>query len=189
LIGNIYLLLAAKALTMENYIGEIRIFPWNYAPYGWHFCDGTILQIQQNTALYSLLLTTYGGDGKTTFALPDLRGMVPIGVGTGQGLAPRKLGDKGGSTTATLTTGLMATHSHNDQLMGTGAGNSESPAGNVPGSVSRTNFYSDPSNLIAMAPQSINSASVGKSQPHDNMQPYLTLNFCIATTGYYPARE
>lgn len=167
----------------DPFVAEIRIFPFNFAPRGWAFCDGQILPISQNTALFSLLGTTYGGNGQTTFALPDLQGSAPMHPGQGPGLSLHDLGETGGSETVTLLESEIPAHSHsasmsvrpadglNPALMALGTGN---------------NIYAAPVNLTAMSPQALPPA--GGDQPHNNMMPYLTLSFCIALQGVFPPR-
>jgi microcystin-dependent protein len=163
----------------EPFLGEIKIISWNFPPKGWAFCNGQQLPINQNQALFSILGTTYGGNGQTTFALPDLRGRIPFHVGDGM-----ILGEKGGETAHTLTMSEMAAHIH----FGFGsavAGTVVSPAGAVYG-MSTQNPYSPTSNA-AMHPSAI--TNVGGSQPHNNMPPYLVLNFIIALQGIFPSRN
>ncbi len=174
---------------MDPFIGEIRIFPFTFAPVGWAFCNGQILPIVQNTALFSILGTTYGGDGKTNFALPNLQGRVPMHWGAGSGLTPRNLGNSGGSTTAPLTTAQMPSHNHG-LVASTVASNDFRPEGKV---IARpfgrgNNLYSKATQpLVPMDPSAV--TATGGSQPHNNMQPYLPLNFCIAMQGLYPPRS
>lgn len=168
----------------DPFVAEIRIFPFNFAPKGWAFCDGQLLPLSQNTALFSLLGTTYGGDGKSTFALPDLQGSAAMHPGQGQGLSLRDLGEIGGSETVTLLTSEMPFHNHSISM-------SVRPADNLnPGGLALgtgNNAYVSPvANLVSAAPQDLTIA--GGSLPHNNMQPYLTLNFCIALQGVFPAR-
>lgn len=173
---------------MDQFVGEIRIFPFNFAPHGWAFCDGQLLPLSQNTALFSLLGTTYGGNGTSNFALPNLQGMAPMHPGQGPGLSLHALGETGGSDSLTLITSEIPAHSH--QAMGNaGAGSKESPAGDLwayPRGRRTGNTYSDTTNLKMMSNQAI--APAGGSQPHNNLQPYLTMNFCIALEGVFPPR-
>ena len=164
----------------EPFLGEIKLVSWNLAPRGWAFCNGQILAISQNTALYSLIGTMYGGDGVTTFALPDLRGMTPVHMGPGFALAQR-----GGEQAHTLTINEAATHSHS--AVGSSiTGDSDIPAGTYLGAAD--SFYAPlQSNAVKMPPATI--ASTGGGQPHNNMQPYLTLNSCIALQGISPPRS
>jgi microcystin-dependent protein len=163
----------------------------NFAPRGWAFCDGQLLPIAQNTALFSLIGTTYGGDGRTTVGLPDLRGRAAMHPGRGPGLTARRLGEKGGATTATLSVAQMASHTH---ALETSPSPGEQSGPNVPAgsqnALSRSvggNTYGDPNNLVAMASQML--PDEGNGQPHDNRQPYLGLVFTIALTGLYPSRS
>lgn len=174
---------------MDPYIGEIRIFAGNFPPRNWAFCNGQLLAIASNTALFSILGTTYGGDGRTTFALPNLQGTVPISQGQGPGLTDRTLGETGGAPTVTLTGETMAAHPH--PFTGQQAeADSTSPSNNYV-AVNRNLFpYTAPDapglNLQPMSPAALGPA--GGGQPHNNMQPYLGLNFIIALQGVYPPR-
>lgn len=165
---------------MSNpFLGELRIFGFNFPPKGWSFCNGQLLSINQNQALFSLLGTTYGGNGTTTFGLPNLQGRVP--VHHGQGL---NQGDTGGEVNHTLLINEMPTHTH--QPMGTtSAPSSGSVANNVWCQNSASTYAASPN--VAMNPQSIVAA--GGNQPHNNMSPYLTLSFCIALQGIFPSRN
>ena len=166
----------------EPFLGEIRTFAGNFAPKGWASCNGGILPIARYTALFSLLGTTYGGDGKTTFALPNLNGNAPMHWGDGPGLSSRALGETGGSTSVTLTAAEMPAHNHpaNASLS---SGSSPSPAGNA---LADAPLYASPPLTVAMAAQAVGPA--GGSLPHDNMQPYLALTFIIALEGVFPSR-
>lgn len=171
----------------DPFVSEIRIFPFNFPPTGWAFCDGQLLPLSQNTALYSLLGTTYGGDGKSTFALPDLQGSAPMHPGWGPGLTERHLGEVGGEHAVSLQVHELPAHGH--QAMGVAEpGTSEGPGGMVwaAGAAGRPPLYGAATNLTAMSPQALNVA--GGGQPHNNMQPYLVLNFCICMQGVYPPR-
>ncbi len=173
---------------MNPFVAEIRIFAFNFAPKGWAFCDGQLLPLSQNTALFSLIGTFYGGDAKSTFALPNLQGSVPMFYGQGPGLSNYDIGETGGSQTVTLLQSEMPAHSHN-VLGDIGAldAKASSPSGNVPGAPGGLTIYSDTTTPSAtMNPQMASIA--GGSQPHNNMMPYLTLNFCIALQGVYPPR-
>jgi microcystin-dependent protein len=167
----------------DQFVAEIRIFPFNFPPTGWAFCDGQIMPISQNTALFALLGTTYGGDGKSTFALPDLQGSAPMQPGQGQGLSLRDLGEMSGVESITLLQSEIPLHTH---VMNTTNedGNNTQPATRYYG---RGNaIFAPPAALSTMAVQTI--APAGGGLPHNNMQPYLTLNFCIALQGIFPQR-
>src|SRR5205807_321966 len=159
---------------MDPFVAEIRIFPFNFAPTGWAFCDGQLMPISQNTALFSLLGTTYGGDGKSTFALPDLQGNGPMHPGQGQGLSLRDLGEESGVESVTLLQTEMPIHTH--QLSGNNTlGDTPIPSPNVVlGRYANMYQQNTSANLVNMALQSLPPA--GSSLPHSNMQPYLTLN-------------
>lgn len=169
----------------EPFVAEIRIFPFNFAPVGWAFCDGQLLPISQNTTLFSLLGTTYGGDGKTVFALPDLQGAAPMHPGQGPGLSYRSLGETGGSDTVTLVESQMPAHTHALQASQL-PGDNPDPAGNYTATVTADNIYAAAANLNPMALGALPPA--GGGQPHNNLQPYVTFNFCIALQGIYPSR-
>ncbi|SEC97283.1 Microcystin-dependent protein [Rhizobiales bacterium GAS191] len=177
------------------FVAEIRIFGFNFAPKGWAMCNGQLLQISQNTALFSLLGTTYGGDGKSTFGLPNLQGSVPIHVGgnqPGPGLSIYDLGEVGGSSNVTLLTSEMPSHSHSLNA-DTGNANSASPAnavyksGQYPGNPAGAVWlYTSAAPATSLSATALSTA--GSSFPHNNMMPTLTLNFCIAMQGIFPAR-
>lgn len=168
----------------EPFVAEIRIFAGNFAPRGWAFCNGQLLPISQNTALFSLIGTTYGGDGRSTTALPNMEGRAPMHPGRGPGLTDRRLGQRGGAESITLTEAQMPQHNHSMEVS-VEDGDRRSPAGGYFGR--GTALYADPANLAPMAAQSLPDA--GGSQPHNNMQPYLTINFIIALVGLYPSRS
>lgn len=171
---------------MDQFIGEIRVFAGNFEPRGWAFCNGQLLPIAQNTALFSILGTLYGGDGKTTFALPDLQGRVPLGQGSGPGLTPRSVGGRAGETSVTLVPSQMPQHTHDAQCgdtsnQGAASGNVWSNAGRgVPAAYAAGPDASMPPDTVQLA---------GGSQPHNNQQPYLGLSFIIALQGEYPQRS
>ena len=166
----------------EPFLGEIRTFAGNFAPTGWAICDGSVLAIARATALYSLLGTTFGGDGKTTFGLPNLMGAAPMHWGDGPGLTPRNIGETNGATTVTLTSSQIPGHSHAFNASGAAA-DQTSPANNE---LADAALYSQPPYTAAMAPQTI--GLVGGSQPHENRQPYLGVTFIIALEGIFPSR-
>lgn len=170
----------------DPFVAEIRIFPFNFAPKGWAWCDGQLLPISQNTALFSLLGTTYGGDGKSTFALPDLQGRAPMHPGQGPGLSLHDLGETGGSETVTLLESEIPAHSHPLMSLPASA-NRTNPENNTLARSSAGTPYAAPGGaLVFMAPESLTPA--GGDQPHNNMQPYLTFYFCIALQGVFPQR-
>lgn len=170
---------------MDPFVGEIRLFAGNFAPTGWARCDGQILPISQNTALFSLLGTTYGGDGRTTFALPDLRDRVPVHQGQGPGLTNRPLGQEGGSATVTLLTTEIPAHSHTVRGLPDPA-ESAVPAGKALARGVNLTPYIGSANTT-MHPAAVGLA--GGSQPHNNQAPYLTLTFIIALQGVFPPRS
>lgn len=173
----------------DQFVAEIRIVPFNFAPRGWAFCNGQLMPISQNTALFSLLGTTYGGDGKSTFALPDLQGRAPMHPGQGPGLTLRILGEEDGAETITLLAAEMPSHSHAAAGCVGATANRRSPVGAVPArelSGVTAIYVDDATPAGAMAPQAATSA--GGSLPHNNMQPYLVLNFVIALQGIFPPR-
>lgn len=168
---------------MDPFLGEIKLFPYNFAPRGWAFCQGQVLAISQNTALFSLLGTTYGGNGQTTFALPDLRGRVPLSSGQGPGLSAYSLGQNGGTENVTLTRDQMPQHNHG-VMVNSGAANTQRAAGTF---LSTGGSYNSATDNNMLAPTAI--SLVGNNQPHQNIQPYLTLNYCIALEGIFPSRN
>lgn len=173
----------------DPYLGEIRCFGFNFAPKGWAVAAGQIMAISQNTALFALLGTTYGGDGQTTFALPDLRGRVIIGYGQGAGLSDHFIGEQGGSETTTLTVAQMPAHSHTVAPLGANTdATSVSPAGMMPAAKARTTLYTNvTSNVVPMA--STTTSSVGGNQPIPILPPYLTMNCDIALEGIFPSQN
>jgi microcystin-dependent protein len=172
----------------DPFVAEIRMFPFNFSPKGWAFCDGQLLPISQNTALFSLLGTTYGGDGKSNFALPDLQGSVPMHPGQGQGLSLRDLGEIGGSETVTLLVSEIPFHTHT--LMADALDPADlttpNPSRILALSAGVAAYQTSNANVQSMAPQAL--APAGGSLPHNNMQPYLTVNFCLALQGVFPPR-
>jgi microcystin-dependent protein len=163
------------------FLGEIKIISWNYAPKGWAFCNGQLLPINQNQPLFSLLGTMYGGNGQTNFALPDFRGKIPMHIGSGH-----TQGEVGGEYAHTVTLSEMPTHTH--FLQGTNnVGTDPNPSANVILSKSVANSFGPATNLVAMNANSV--GNVGGSQPHENKQPYLVLNFVIALQGIFPSRN
>lgn len=172
---------------MEPFLGEIRLFAGNYAPSGWAICDGRSLPIADNNALYSLLNTVYGGDGVNTFNLPDLRGRIPVHQGTGPGLSSYALGAKAGSETITLAPTQLPAHNH-AMLASMDSAQTANPQNNLL-AASTVSFYSaaDSSKLVSMAPTMV--ASTGGSQPHNNLMPFLCVNYIIALQGIYPTQN
>ena len=175
----------------EPYIGEIRIFAGNFAPQNWAFCDGQIMSIAENTPLFSLLGTTYGGDGVSTFALPDLRGRVPISQGQGPGLSSRVLGTGGGAETVVLTPANLHSHAH-AAMASTSAGDADDPTGRTWAPSTALQFQADggagyPNATAPLSPAGI--GSTGGNAAHENMPPYLGVNFIIALYGIFPARS
>lgn len=174
----------------EPFIAEIRIFAGNFAPRGWAFCNGQLLPLSQNTALFSLIGTTYGGDGRTTMALPDMQGRAPMHPGRGPGLTDRRLGQRGGSETVTLSEAQIPNHTHaqlgsNEESEFDGTNN---PQNSLPGSVEGgKELYADANNLQPISEAAVENT--GDSQPHNNMQPFLSMNFIIALQGLYPSRS
>ncbi|MFK4835115.1 phage tail protein [Microbacterium sp. ZW T2_14] len=169
---------------MDPYIGEIRCFGFNFAPRGWLACEGQLMSISQNSALFSLLGTMYGGDGATTFALPDLRGRASLGAGAAPGLTPRNEGDAGGAEVVTLTAPALPPHSHT--VAASSSASTKNPSGATPAVTGAGASYGTTDDLI-MDPAMIGGG--GDAQPHDNMQPYLVLNWCIAIDGAFPPRD
>jgi microcystin-dependent protein len=172
----------------DPFVAEIRIFPFNFAPKGWAFCQGQILPLSQNTALFSLLGTTYGGDGKSNFALPNLQGRVPMHPGQGPGLSLHDLGETGGSETVTILQSEMPQHVH---VINSDDGRISGQISNPIGALLSKSSGASPYNTGGNANQGLAAAMVspiGGNQPHNNLQPYLTLNYCIALQGVYPPR-
>lgn len=170
----------------DPFIGEIRMFAGNFAPRGWALCEGQLLAVSQNDALFSLLGTIYGGDGRTTFGLPDLRGRIPIHAGTGPGLSPRPLGQRAGAETVTLSGAQAPSHSHAVKASASVA-DSRSPEGRVAAETSLFDLYQSGSPSTVLHGSSV--TAVGGSQSHTNIQPFLCVNFIIALVGLYPSRS
>ncbi|MCF6376702.1 tail fiber protein [Nocardioides KLBMP 9356] len=171
----------------DPFVAEIRIFPFNFAPKGWAWCDGQLLPLSQNTALFSLLGTTYGGNGKSNFALPDLMVRAPMHPGQGPGLSLHDLGETGGSETVTLLESEIPSHTHTVNAS-SGPASLQSPAPDrVAGRTTNTVYRDNPDNLVPLAPEALSPA--GGDQPHNNMQPYLTFYFNIALQGVFPPRS
>jgi microcystin-dependent protein len=177
---------------MEAFIGQITLFAGNFAPRGWAFCQGQLLSIAQNTALYSILGTTYGGDGRTTFALPDLQGRSPIQQGQGAGLSNYVLGQQGGNETVTLQNSQMPAHNHSLNVNNT-SGTTGNPTNAYPGFAVNSETGSEFPVYDAAAPNGTMNAGViglnGGSEPHENRPPYLALNYIICLEGIYPSRN
>lgn len=186
LFSSIWVMQAPAAYAQEGYIGEIRMVAFNFAPRGWALCDGQLLSIAQNTALFSLIGTIYGGDGRTTFALPDLRGRVPVHAGTGAGLTPRSLGERGGVENVTLNIAQIPSHNH---LAFANSGNATTgnPVNATWANVGLNSIYNTSTPNVNMAGATI--GNMGGSQSHINMQPYEVVNFIIALQGIYPSRN
>jgi len=171
----------------EPFVGEIRMFAGNFAPRGWAFCDSQLLAVSQNAALFSLLGAIYGGDGRTTFGLPDLRGRIPIHAGSGPGLSPRQLGDKFGDEQETLTVNQLPSHSHGPMQASTSVGISNDPNGNLPANSPSVDLWIEDQTSANLSNSAV--GSVGGSRSHTNLMPYLCVNFIIALFGIYPSRH
>ncbi|MEC7964574.1 MAG: tail fiber protein [Pseudomonadota bacterium] len=170
----------------EPFVGEIRMFAGNFAPRGWAFCDGQLLAVSQNDALFSLFGTIYGGDGRTTFGLPDMRGRIPLHQGTGPGLSPRRLGAKGGEENVTLTVNQLTSHSH-DLNASKQSANQASPTGRVLATGVGVRFYREQAQDVDMASTMV--ANTGGSRSHTNLMPALCVNFIVSLFGIYPSRH
>ncbi len=171
---------------MEPFIAQIIMFGGNFAPRGWAFCDGQLLAISQNTALFSLLGTTYGGDGRTTFGLPDLRGRVSMHPGNGPGLSSRRLGEKGGAETVTLNTTQIPSHNHNISVgVNTSPGDEGTPTGVIANHAGGFCEEATSGQFLGGA----SSADTGGNTPHNNIQPYQCVNYIIALQGIFPSRN
>lgn len=186
--------LSSGIKAQDNFIGEVRIFAGNFPPKGWAFCDGQLMLISQNTALFSLLGTNYGGDGKTNFALPNLNGCTPIGAGGGPNLTPRYVGEAGGVDNVTLLSTEMAAHSHsvNNGSVAVpafqGAGDMDTPVNS--NQANCTKAYNTVANATMKATGvTADVQAAGGNQPHNNLQPYLVVRYIIALQGYFPPRS
>lgn len=174
----------------EPFVGEIRMFAGNFAPRGWAFCDGQLLAVSQNDALFSLLGTIYGGDGRTTFGLPDLRGRIPLHAGSGPGLSPRRLGAKSGSETETLTVNQLPSHTHDMPVSNAAVATQKNPSGRTlatlpPGGA----LYEGPSETMDATLNSAAIGNTGGSRSHTNLMPFICINYIIALFGIYPSRQ
>jgi microcystin-dependent protein len=191
------ILFTIKTSYMEGVIGEIRMFGGNFAPRGWALCQGQLLPISSNQALFSVLGTTYGGDGRTTFGLPDLRGRVPLGPGQGEGLNDKRLGQEGGIEANTLTEQQLPEHSHSARASVRPRANSgdpeeADPIRNYPASLnldSGTGYAKQANTKMGRSRVKINIASTGENSPVNNMQPWLAVNFIICLQGIFPSRS
>ena len=170
----------------EPFVGEIRMFAGNFAPRGWAFCDGQLLTVSQNDALFSLLGTIYGGDGRTTFGLPDMRGRIPVHAGHGPGLSERRLGAKAGAEKVTLTVNQLPSHTHTPRF-DAAAGSESDPAGKVPGASPNVRRFRPAAANAGMAADAV--STVGDSRSHTNLMPYLCVHFIVALFGIYPSRH
>lgn len=169
----------------DPFVAEIRIFPFNFPPKGWAFCNGQLLPLSQNTALFSLLGTTYGGNGKSNFALPDMQGNAPMHPGQGPGLSLHDLGETGGTETVTLPVSEIPAHAHGMHVSQADGSERNPPAQQLATGIG-IGMYAAPGPLTQLAPQGLTPA--GGNAPHNNLQPYLTLNFNIALQGVFPPR-
>jgi microcystin-dependent protein len=169
----------------EPFLGEIRIFAGTFAPTSWAFCDGQLLSIGQNPALFTLLGTLYGGDGRTTFGLPDLRGRVPIHMGQGPGLTNRTMGLKSGSEAVVVTQNQLASHSHDFHGL-SGAAEDMNPAMNLPATPTGSNLYGSATPARPLDAAAIEATGQASASPHANVMPFLCLNFIIALFGNFP---
>ena len=170
----------------DPFIGEVRMFSGNFAPLGFAFCDGQLMSIAQNTALFALIGTTYGGDGQQTFALPDLRSRIPIGMGQGPGMGNRNMGEVVGRETVTLLATQIPDHAHRQSASSSAALATAGPGG-TPAPSATTSFYGNGAADTPLAATAV--AAAGGSQPHNNMAPFLAVNFIIALEGIFPSRN
>ena len=169
----------------QPYVGEIRIFAGNFAPAGWMFCEGQLLPISENETLFQLIGTTYGGDGQETFGLPDMQGRLPVGTGQGSGLQNYLLGQSGGVEEVTLTINQIPNHTHGLQVTGNIAGQT-SPGNNIYGQSAQAQMFYDGNPNVNMAATAVQPT--GGSQPHENFQPYLCVDFIISLFGIFPSQ-
>lgn len=167
------------------FIGEIRLFGGNFAPAGWAFCNGQLMPISENDALFNLIGTTYGGDGQVTFGLPDLQGRLPMHMGTGPGLSTRVIGEKGGVEAVTLTVNQIPIHNH-APLAVSGNGNQSTPQNGVWAGVTTSIYTSNPPDPVNNAFKNTLGGGTGGSQPHENLMPYLAVSFIISLFGIFP---
>jgi len=179
---------------MEPFIGQIAMFGFNFAPRGWAFCDGQLLPISQNQALFSLLGTIYGGDGRTTFALPDLRGRIAMQHGTGAGLSPHSMGQRAGAENLTLTVNEMPSHTHattSNVSIGVSDedGTTNEAAGKILANTVNNNYGGTANGQLGGVTQQVTNANTGGNQAFSNIQPFLAINFSIALTGVFPSRN
>ena len=170
----------------EPFVGEVRMFGGNFAPRGWAFCDGQLLAIAQNDALFSLLGTIYGGDGRTTFGLPDLRSRVPLHAGSGPGLTPRQLGARGGSEQVTITANELPSHDHGPMQFSTGAGVSNDPTESIPANSPSVDLWIEDQQTTGLDASAVSIS--GGGQQHANVMPFMCVYFIIALFGIYPSR-
>lgn len=174
----------------DPFIAEIRMFGFTFAPYGWAACNGQLVPVQQNTALFALIGTAFGGDGRTTFGLPNFQGAVPVGVGDGPGLTPRSMGEEGGETQLSLLTSEMPAHNHPAVVGRTPLGTASAPAANLLPTAENSTQVSC-YDLVSTAPLNTTMSPYmlfpqGGGQPHENRQPYLAVGFCMALRGVFP---
>jgi microcystin-dependent protein len=174
----------------EPYVGEIRMVGFNFAPRGWALANGQLLAISSNDALFSLYGTIYGGDGRTTFGLPQINSRVPIHPGQGPGLPTYRLGQRGGEERVTITSSTLATHPHTAELKAnTNTATETDPSGHTLADTPFPMYGTPPSTAAPMHANTVSLTNTGGSQPHENRQPYLAINFCVALFGVYPSRN
>lgn len=172
----------------DPYIGEIRLFGFSRVPTGWLACDGSLQPISEYNALFSLIGTTYGGDGQTTFAMPDLRGQIPLNNGNGSGLTPRVIGESGGSESVTLLPTQLPGHSHS-MTATTATANATTPGGELGALTGDTMYVTDLTGAGAVVMSSSSTSATGGTLPHDNLMPTLTVQYCVASDGIYPQQS